>query len=163
MKSLARLLVGVATVFSFYSPAHAADLATKPALTLAVAKQIAAAAESEAVKNKWNVVIAIVDDGGHLLYFQRLDGAPMGSIDVALGKAQTAVKFQRPTKALEDTVTGGRMVLLAVPGVTPVQGGVPILHGGTIIGAVGVSGATSQQDEQIATAGINALPTILGK
>jgi uncharacterized protein GlcG (DUF336 family) len=158
-----RLFAAFALVILFSRYAPAADLATKQALTLAVVKQIAAAAESEAVKNNWKVVIAIVDDGAQLVYLQRLDGAPMGSLDVALGKAQTAVKFQRPTKALEDVVTGGRTVLLAVPGVTPVQGGVPIVHEGAIIGAVGVSGATSQQDEQIATAGINALPTILGK
>jgi glc operon protein GlcG len=163
MKTSACLLAVVATVFSFSRLTQAAELATKPALTLAAAKQIAAAAESEAVKNKWNVVIAIVDDGAHLVYMQRLDGAPRGSIDVALAKAKTAVNFQRSTKALEDVVAGGRTVLLAVPGVLPVQGGVPIVHEGAVIGAVGVSGATSQQDEQVATAGINTLSTAPGK
>jgi uncharacterized protein GlcG (DUF336 family) len=163
MKSLARLSAACAIVFSFSSLAQAADLATKKALTLEVAKQIAAAAESEAVKNNWNVVIAIVDDGANLVYLQRLDGTQAGSIDIALGKAKTAANFKRPTKVLEDAVAGGRTALLAVNGVTPLQGGVPITHEGAIIGAVGVSGVTSQQDEQIATAGINALPKILGK
>jgi uncharacterized protein GlcG (DUF336 family) len=140
-----------------------AQLADKKALTLAVAKQIAAAAAAEAAKNNWNVVIAIVDDGGHLVYFERLDETQTGSIDVALQKARTATSFKRPTKALEDVLMGGRMTILTLPGALPVEGGVPIMLDGKVLGAIGVSGVTAQQDGQIAKAGADALPKILGK
>lgn len=140
------LLGAAATVF-------AADLATKKSLNLAAAKRISAAAEAEAVKNKWNVVIAILDEGGHLLYLQRADGTQVGSVDVAIAKAQSAVKFKRPTKALEDALAGGRQAILALPGAVPVEGGLPLMVGGDLIGAIGVSGVTSQQDGQIAAAG----------
>jgi glc operon protein GlcG len=140
-----------------------ADLATRKALTLEVAKQMAAAAEAEAVKNKWNVVIAIVDEGANLVYLQRMDETQIGSIDVATQKAQSAIKFKRPTKAFEDAVAGGRNVILKLPGAMPVEGGLPISADGRIIGAIGVSGVTSQQDAQIGQAGVNALPKILGK
>jgi glc operon protein GlcG len=103
-----------------------AQLPTKPVLTLEAAKKLAAAAEEEAVKNKWNMVIAIVDDGGNLLYLQRLDGTQTGSIEVALQKAKTAVHFKRPSKALEDAVTGGRTVVLAL-GAMPIEGGLPLM------------------------------------
>jgi glc operon protein GlcG len=135
----------------------AADLTTKKALTLSGAKRIAAAAEAEAVKNQWNVVIAILDDGGNLLYLQRADGTQIGSVDVAIAKARTAVKFKRPSKALEDAVAGGRNAILALPGATPVEGGVPLMVGSDIIGSIGVSGVTSQQDGQIAAAGVAQL------
>lgn len=131
----------------------AADLTTKKSLNLAAAKRIAAAAEAEAVKNKWNVVIAILDEGGHLLYLQRADGTQVGSVDVAIAKAQSAVKFKRPTKALEDALAGGRQAILALPGAVPVEGGLPLMVGADLIGAIGVSGVTSQQDGQIAAAG----------
>ena len=143
--------------------ASGADLATRKALTLEVAKQMAAAAEAEAVKNKWNVVIAIADEGGNLIYLQRMDETQIGSIDVAMQKAQSAIKFKRPTKVFEDAVAGGRTAILKLPGAMPVEGGLPISADGRIIGAIGVSGVTSQQDAQIAQAGINALPKILGK
>jgi glc operon protein GlcG len=141
----------------------AAGLATKPALTLHAAKQIATAAEAHALKNKWPVVIAIVDDGGHLLYLQRLDETQIGSVEVAQAKARTAVRFKRPTKAMEDAVTGGRQVMLALPGATPVEGGLPITVDGKVIGAIGVSGVTSAQDGEIAKAGLDVLPKILGR
>ena len=140
-----------------------AELATKKALTLEVAKQIAAAAEAEAVKNKWNVVIAVVDDGGHLLYLQRMDDVQIASVDVAQAKAQSAVGFRRPTKAFEDTVAGGRNGILKLPIAMPVEGGLPISVDGKVIGAIGVSGVTSQQDGQIGKAGVDALPRILGQ
>jgi uncharacterized protein GlcG (DUF336 family) len=140
-----------------------AQLADKKALTLAVAKQIAAAAAAEAEKNNWNVVIAIVDEGGHLVYFERLDETQTGSIEVALQKARTATSFKRPTKALEDVLMGGRMTILTLPGALPVEGGVPIMLDGKVLGAIGVSGVTAQQDGQIAKAGADALPKILGK
>lgn len=152
-----------ALAFAAATAAWAADLATRKALTLEVAKQIAAAAESEAVGNKWNVVIAIVDDGGHLLYLQRMDETQIGSVEVAQQKARTAVAFKRPSKVFEDLVAGGRIAILKLPGALPVEGGVPIAVDGRIIGAIGVSGVTSQQDGQIAKAGVDALPKILGR
>jgi glc operon protein GlcG len=144
--------------------ALAADpLPTKKVLPLDVAKKIAAAAEKHATENKWNVCIAIVDDGGHLIYFQRIDGTQAASVAISQAKAETAAKFKRPTKALEDAVmTGGRTVILALPGAVPVEGGLPITVDGTVIGAIGVSGVTSTQDGLVAQAGIDALPGILG-
>ena len=134
-----------------------AQLADRQALTLDGARRIMAAAEAEAAKNKWTVAIAIVDEAGDLVAFHKLDDTQAGSIDIAIGKARTAARMKRPTKALEDAVAGGRTVLLGVDGLTPLEGGVPITVGGRIIGAVGVSGVTSQQDAQVAHAGIAAL------
>lgn len=131
-----------------------AQLATKKALTLEAAKQIAAAAEAEAKKNNWTMVISIVDDGGHLIYLERMDGTQIGSVEVAQEKAVTAVRFKRPTKALEDNVAGGRQVILKLPGATPIEGGLPIMIGSEIIGAIGVSGGTSPQDGEVAAAGL---------
>jgi glc operon protein GlcG len=142
----------------------AAQLMDKKGLTLEAAKKVAAAAEEEAVKNKWTVVIAIVDEGGSLVYLQRLDETQIGSIEVAVQKAKTAVSFKRPTKALEDAViTGGRTVVLSLPGALPIEGGLPLLVDGKVIGAVGVSGVTAQQDGQIAKAGVDALTKALGR
>jgi glc operon protein GlcG len=139
-----------------------AQLVDKKTLTLEAAKKVAAAAEAEAVKNNWKVVIAVVDDGGHLVYLQRLDETQLGSIDVAVQKAYTAVTFKRPTKALEDAVlTGGRTVVLSLPRALPIEGGLPIIVDGKVVGGIGVSGVTAQQDGQIAKAGVEALPTIL--
>jgi len=126
-------------------------------LTLEGAKKMMAAAEAEALKNKWNVAIAIVDAGGSLLMFQKLDETQSGSIDVAIGKARTAVTFKRPTKALEEIISGGRSVFLAVEGITPLQGGLPIMLEGQVLGGVGVSGVLSSQDEQVSQAALDAL------
>jgi glc operon protein GlcG len=122
-------------------------------------KRIMAAAMAEAVKNKWNVAIAIVDSGGHLVLFERMDNVQFGSVGVAQGKAQTSAAFRRATKAFQDTVAAGGEGLrtLAMTGVTPLEGGVPLLLDGKIIGAIGVSGVTSAQDAQIATAGAGVL------
>ncbi len=130
-----------------------AQLATRKTLSLAAAKRIAAAAEAEAAKNNWNVVVAIVDDGGNLVYLQRMDETQIGSIDVAVAKAASAVKFKRPTKAMEDSLVGGRQALLKIPGAMPVEGGLPLMVDGKIVGAIGVSGVLSTQDGQIAAAG----------
>jgi uncharacterized protein GlcG (DUF336 family) len=132
-------------------------LATKKSLTLAAAKRIAAAAEQEATKNNWNVVMAIVDDGGHLLFLQRMDNAQLASVDVAIQKAKGAAMFKRNTKALEDIVMGGRTVMTTLKGVVPVEGGVLLEVDGQAIGAIGVSGVTSPQDGQIAKAGADEL------
>lgn len=129
----------------------------KPVLTLEDAKRVAAAAEAEALSNGWKVVIAVVDDGGHLLYLQRSHDTQFGSVETAMAKAHATVAFQRPTKASEDAVLSGRLIHLALPGVIPAEGGVPLLREGVIIGGIGISGVRSFQDGQIAAAGANAL------
>ena len=151
------LLAGLAA-----ATAPAANLATKKALTLQVVKAIAAAAEAHARKNSWNVVIAILDDGGHLLYLQRMDGVQIGSVEVARRKAEAAVKFKRPSKAFADG-SKSRPALLVLPGGMPFEGGLPIVHDGEVLGAIGVSGVTAEQDGLIAKAGVDALPRILGR
>ena len=146
----------VSFVLTTASAQAAVPLATKKALTLDAAKQIAAAAESEAKKNSWTMVIAIVDDGGQLVYLERLDGTQLGSIDVAQGKAKTALRFKRPSKAFEDVLAGGRTAILGLD-IIPIEGGSPLVVDGQIIGAIGVSGGTSQQDGVVAKAGVDAL------
>jgi len=126
-------------------------------LTLEDCKRISAAAEAEAKKNNWNVCVATVDDGGHLLHLFRMDGATPANSRIAMEKGRTAAETRRSTAMWEDRVKGGRMVMLKMPGVTPVQGGLPIVIDGECIGAVGVSGVQSHEDEQIAKAGIAAL------
>lgn len=133
------------------------ELATRKALTLSAAKAMAAAAEAEARKNNWNVVICVVDEGGHLLYLQRMDETQLASVEIAQGKARTAVMYKRPTKAMEEAVTGGRTVIMRLPGALPVEGGLPVTVDGKIIGAIGVSGVMSSQDGQIAQAGLAVL------
>lgn len=131
---------------------------TKSALELADIKAIAAAAEAEALKNNWAVSIAIVDDGGHLLWFQRLDGAAPISAHIAPGKARTSAVGRRESKVYEDMVNGGRVSFLSAPDLdSMLEGGVPILKDGQCLGAVGVSGVKSSEDAQIAKAGIAAL------
>lgn len=148
-----KLLLATTLLTSFMADAQ---LATKKALTLEAAKQIAAAAEAEARKNNFTMVISIVDDGGHLIYLERMDGTQIGSVEVSQEKAMTAIKFKRPSKALEDTVSGGRNAILKLPGATPIEGGLPLMAGNEFIGAIGVSGGTSPQDGQVAAAGVAA-------
>ncbi|MEK7302890.1 MAG: heme-binding protein [Pseudomonadota bacterium] len=125
-------------------------------LTLDDAKKIAVGAEAEAYRNGWPVVIVIVDDGGHLLYLQRLDNAQFGSINVAIEKARAAIAFRRPTKIWEENIAEGRMRYLNLPGTLPIEGGLPITVNNQFVGAIGVSGVRSFQDAQIAQAGIDA-------
>jgi uncharacterized protein GlcG (DUF336 family) len=139
----------------------AEELPKKPAISLSVARQVAAAAEKHARENKWNVCIAIVDDGGHLVYFQRMDGVQTGSVLVSQRKAQTAIAFKRPTKVFEEGVAGGRNALIALPGAVPLEGGVPLVADGQMIGAIGISGVTAQQDGMIAQAGADSLAGIV--
>lgn len=117
-----------------------------------------AAAEAEAKKNNWSMVIAVVDSGSRLVAFSRMDNAILGSIDIAMGKAMTANNLRRPTKDLQELVGQGgpNLRLLAAPGVTPLEGAVPIVADGKVIGAIGVSGAASNQDAQCAMAGAAA-------
>jgi glc operon protein GlcG len=128
-------------------------------ITLEQAKKTAAAAEAEARKNNWAVVIAILDSGGHLVFLQRLDNTQFASVEIAQQKAFSAVAFRRPTKVFQDNLAGGGegFRILRLEGATPVEGGLPIIVDGKIIGAIGVSGVTSQQDNQIAKAGADAL------
>ncbi len=129
---------------------------TKPCLTHNDLKKIAAGCEAEAIRNKWDVVIAILDDGGHLLWLQRMDGATPFNAQVAVEKGRSAAVSRRSSENLEDRIAGGRMAVLNMP-VLPVQGGLPIMHQGECVGAVGISGVQSHEDEQIAQAGIDAL------
>jgi len=129
---------------------------TKKIISLDDVKRVVAAAEAEAIKNKWNVVIAVVDDGGHLMYLQR-EKVQLGSIDVAITKAKVALMFRRPTRFWEETVAEGRQGYLAMPGMLPIEGGVPLISDGDIVGAIGISGVKSSEDGQIAQAGADAL------
>jgi len=150
---LATLLISLALAAT-----ASAQLTDKKALTLAAAKKMAAVAETEAVKNNWRMVIAVVDDGGYLIYLQRTDETQAGSVDVAIQKAKSAVMFRRPTKVWEDALAGGRQAILGLSGAMPIEGGVPIMLDGKLLGAMGVSGGTAAQDGQVAKAGVDALP-----
>ncbi|MGB7480737.1 MAG: heme-binding protein [Burkholderiaceae bacterium] len=131
---------------------------SKQVLTLEEVKKIAAAAEAEAVANNWAVTISVVDDGGHLLWLQRLDGAAPISADIAPAKARTAALGRRDSKIYEDMINNGRMSFITAPNLAGMlEGGVPIMASGQCVGAVGVSGVKSSEDVQIARAGIAAL------
>jgi glc operon protein GlcG len=130
---------------------------TRQMLTLDDCRKISAAAEAEARKNNWNVCIAILDDGGHLLHLVRFDGASPANARIAVAKGQTAAETRRSTSQWEERIKDGRLAMLGMPGVTPVQGGLPIVLDGICLGGVGVSGVASHEDEQIAAAGIKAL------
>ena len=132
-------------------------MTNKPVLTLHDAKRIAAAAQTEAMRNSWHVVIAVVDDGGHLLYLERSHDTQFGSVDTAIAKAHAAIAFRRPTKTSEDAVLSGRLIHLSLPGVIPAEGGVPLYLDGIIVGGLGISGVRSSEDGQIAAAGAAAL------
>jgi uncharacterized protein GlcG (DUF336 family) len=127
------------------------------AISLEAAKKAAAAALAEGKKNGWTVAAAVVDGAGVLVYFERHDGTQNASSDVALAKARSAATFKRPTKAFEDALAGGRMAILGLPGAVPLEGGLPIVADGKVVGAIGVSGGTSPQDGQCAKAGVDAL------
>jgi glc operon protein GlcG len=126
-------------------------------LSLDGARQVMAGAEAEANRNGWEVAIAIVDPSGGQILFQRMDGVGPMPLDIALGKARTAARFRRPTQMIQQMIAGGNTAFLAIEGLTPLEGGIPIVVGGDVVGAIGVSGVTAQQDAQIAQAGIDAL------
>lgn len=126
-------------------------------INLETAKKVGAAAVAEARKNNWNVAIAIVDNHVMLVYYEMLDDTQTASATIALEKARTSATYRRTTKELEDGIAGGRVAILGLPGATPIEGGLPIVVGGKMIGAVGVSGVTSQQDGVVAKAGVDAL------
>jgi uncharacterized protein GlcG (DUF336 family) len=153
--ALSCLLCGLLTAVSFAQqpPAYGAPI------TLAQARKVASAAEAEAAKNKWSVVIAIVDTGGNLVLLERMDDTQIFSIEIAQKKAKTANGMRRPSKVFDDLLaTGGNSVrILGIDALAPIEGGIPLIVEGKIIGAIGISGVTSQQDGQIATAGAAAL------
>lgn len=140
----------------------ALNLPTRKTLNLEAARVAMAASEAEAKRNAWNVVIAVVDDGGHTVLLQRLDNAQISSIDTAVAKARAAVAWKRPSRLLEESVNNGRIAFLSISqGMGLLQGGVPIEVDGAVIGAVGVSGVKASDDETIALAGVNALKAAL--
>jgi uncharacterized protein GlcG (DUF336 family) len=131
----------------------------RPSIDLVTAKKIVAAAEAEAVKNGWSLSISVVDEAGKLVHFVRMDEAPLGTIDVSRGKAETAVNFRMPTKALGEVVGQGASGLLSVKGMIALPGGVPILIDGKLVGAIGVSGGMRGEDDLAAAAGLKVLAT----
>jgi glc operon protein GlcG len=128
-------------------------------ISLEQAKKVMAGAEAESKKNNWNMVIIVLDSGGNLVMLSRMDGAQLGSIEAAKDKALSAVLYRRPSKVFQDLVAqgGANLRLLKLAGADPIEGGIPLMDGGKIIGAVGVSGAASEQDGQVAKAGADAL------
>jgi glc operon protein GlcG len=164
--SVSSLVIGIVIVLTAIPAIAQAPVAPPPPqipygapITLEQAKKVLAAAEGEAMKNKWNVVITVLDPGGHLVAMHRLDGTQLGSIEAARQKAYSAVLYRRPTKVFQDLVAqgGANLRLLALAGASPLEGGIPIVVDGKIVGAIGVSGVTSEQDAQVAKAGADAL------
>jgi glc operon protein GlcG len=165
---MTRMLALVCAVALSAGPVMAPALAQQSAapvlpygapITLDQAKRAMAAAELEAAKNSWQVAITILDSGGTLVMFHKLDNAQLSAVTVSEGKARTALEFKRPSKDLDDAIAGGGagLRLLALKNITPIEGGIPIVVDGKIIGAIGASGALSSQDAQVAKAGADAL------
>jgi glc operon protein GlcG len=147
----------LAAVLPLASVALSAQVLDRPTVGLELAKKIAGRAEAEAAKNKWTMVIAVVDNGGNLVYLERMDGTQLGSIEVAQAKAKTALDFKRPTKSFEDQVVGGRNAIISMHNVIAIEGGLPLIANGEIIGAIDVSGMKSTQDGVVARAGAGDL------
>jgi len=153
MKQLFRILAGAALVFATGTAAPA-QVTQKKTLNLEGARRVIAAAQAEAKKSNATGVVAVVDDGGNLIALERLDGTFAAGANISIGKARTAVLFKKPTKFFEDVIKNGRTAMVTVENFTPLQGGIPILVDGQVVGGVGVSGAASaQQDEELAIAG----------
>jgi glc operon protein GlcG len=159
MKRAAACVAGLSLAAAALSQAQLAD---KKALTLQIARQVAGAAEQAATANHNHMFVLIVDDGGNLMYMERMDDAQLGSFNVALGKARSAVFFKRPTKMFEDAVIkNGYTPILKLPEAMPIEGGIPLMVDGHILGAIGVSGGTPQEDGKAAQAGADAFPGIV--
>jgi len=152
MRTIVALVAG-ALLLGGVAATAAAQATTKRVISLAAADRIAAAAEVEAKKRGSTVVIVVVDDGGYPIVLRRLDDTQVASVDVGIGKARTAAIFRRPSGVFEEQILTGRLASLVLPGATPLQGGVPITFDGKVIGAIGVSGNTPKEDEEIALAG----------
>jgi glc operon protein GlcG len=158
MKSLILAMVAaMVMVFSFGAQAQQMPNPYGGPITLEIAKKAATAAAAEARKNNWTMAVAVADTAGNLVYFEKMDNTQTASIKIAIIKARSAATFKRPTKTFQDAVTGGNNTVLGLTGSMPSEGGIPIVIDGKIIGAIGASGGTSQQDGVAAQAGINAL------
>ena len=158
MKKLYHFIsVFVLTLFIFSSVEIHAQLISKKTVGLELAKKLAAASEAQAIKDKLTSVISIVDDGGNLVYMERMDGAQLGSIEISLKKAKTALSFKRPTKAYQDRVAQGANAIIALQNVLPFEGGIPLFVDNELVGAIGISGGTPEQDGVIANAAIEFL------
>jgi glc operon protein GlcG len=157
--ALMTIALGVALFTLVPRPASAQQMSLPygPPVAVETARKVAATAIAEGKKNGWTIAVAIVDTAGDLVFFERMDNTQAGSVTVSQEKARTAARFKRPSKAFEEALAGGRQAILGLPGVTPVEGGVPLIIEGKIVGAVGVSGATSPQDSQCAQAGADLL------
>jgi len=151
MLSQKTILCGLALLLS-HSYGWSADLGHKPALTLEVAKEISQAAEKKALANHWAMVISVIDDGANLLCLERMDDAPIGSLEVSQKKARSSVIFKSPTKQFSDALAKGATALLKLD-IIPFEGGIPLVVDGKVIGAIGVSGGAADQDGQVAQAG----------
>ncbi len=155
------LAIALAAVLWAASPAAAQQTPPPygPPITLDMAKKVMAAAEAEATRNNWPFVITVIDSGGHLVMMQRSDNVQLSAISLSEGKAQTALAFKRPSKVLEDIISAGGagLRLATLKNITPIEGGIPIVSDGKIVGAIGVSGALSAQDSQLARAGVEGL------
>lgn len=156
MKGRAAVLFSVMFAFLFAGVAQGEPL-QKKTISVEDARKVATAAIAEAKKNKWNMAVAVVDESGLLVYFERMDETQFGSIDIAIGKARTAAAFKRPTKALEDALNANQPAILSFPNTLPREGGLPLMAGGKVIGAVGASGGKSSEDAQVAKAGADTL------
>ena len=152
----ARLAVGLTVAVFALSVAAQERPPYGESINVDTAKKIAAGAVAESKKNGWRMAVSIVDNHGFPVYFERMDDTQTASVQIALDKAKTAATFRRPSKAFEDGIKGGRVALLGLSGATPIEGGVPIMAGGKVIGGIGVSGANSDQDAQAAMAGLKA-------
>lgn len=149
----AAVLLGAALAAA---PAASAQVLEKKVVSFAAARKMAGAAQEAAKAKGVAVVIVVVDDGGHIVLLERMDGAQVASVNVGIGKARTAAIYRRPSKVFEDQIRNGRVAALALADATPLQGGVPVLYEGKVIGAIGVSGDSPQIDEDIAAAGAAA-------
>ena len=154
-----QILFAAAALFVCAMPAASQTMSYGPNINIETAKKLAAPAIAEARKNNWNMAIAIVDTAGDLVYFEKMDDTQIGSVQVAQSKARSAARFKRPTKAFQDALAAGGegLRILALDGAIPVEGGIPLVSGGKIVGAIGASGGTSQQDGVVAQAGASAL------
>ena len=159
MKRLSALFIALLLVISIAHAQTAPAPAYGTSVGIDAAKKVAAAAIAEARKNKFTMAISVVDTAGNLVYFEKMDGTHTGSVNVSLEKARSAVLFKRPTKAFQDAVAQGGVGLrmLGLPGAVPVEGGIPLMEGGKIVGAIGASGGTSDQDGQTAQAGASVM------
>jgi uncharacterized protein GlcG (DUF336 family) len=161
MSSKPTIRYWVALVFAMSSHAVFAQMpnAYGTPISLDAAKKVAVPALAEAAKNGWTIAVAVVDPAGNLVYYEKMDDTQLGSANIAVDKARTAAMFKRPTKAFQDALAAGGegLRILRLQGVTPVEGGFPLVSGGKIVGAIGVSGMTSAQDSQCAKAGADSL------